>query len=231
MLRVTRPSRRGVFAGLLAGGLLVGGLAFAAGENVIHLPVTIPAFHWQVDGQPVKTSDRPGFVHNGTAYVPSAFLYNGTTYVPIRFVSELLGYSITYDPQTKTISIDTKRGGKEAIPYRVIPRHDAPPDIQQWIDRHFRNEGAYVSRTADATYVLISRGEKPTAGYGIAVQAVTCKDGGIVVTVRTIDPQPGDIVAEVITYPHVVVKLDAQSKPIRVVTTDGREIPLQEAER
>ncbi|WP_054672430.1 hypothetical protein [Calditerricola satsumensis] len=81
MLRVTRPSRRGVFAGLLAGGLLVGGLAFAAGENVIHLPVTIPAFHWQVDGQPVKTSDRPGFVHNGTAYVPSAFLYNGTTYV------------------------------------------------------------------------------------------------------------------------------------------------------
>jgi len=225
--RMTRPSRRSMVTGFLAGSLLVGGLAFAAGENVIHLPVTIPAFQWRVDGQPVQPSDRPNFIYNGTAYVPSAFLYNGTTYVPIRFVSELLGHTVTYDPQTKTIAIDTKRGGAEAISYRVIPRHEAPPDVQQWIDRHLREEGTYTYRTANALYVLISRGEKPTAGYGIAVQTVTRDDRGVVVTVRTTDPQPGDIVAEVITYPHVVVELEPSSQPVRVTTTDGREIPLR----
>lgn len=47
---------------------------------------------------------------NGTPVESDLFLYNDTTYVPIRVVSELLGKTVTYNPETQSASIlDSQR--------------------------------------------------------------------------------------------------------------------------
>lgn len=47
---------------------------------------------------------------NGTPVESDLFLYNDTTYVPIRVVSEMLGKTVTYNPETQSASIlDSQR--------------------------------------------------------------------------------------------------------------------------
>lgn len=59
----------------------------------------------------------------------------------------------------------------------------------------------------DLLLVAISRGEQPTPGYGLSLEDTQRRDGTAVVTVHWKTPEPGAVLAQMITHPCLVVGL------------------------
>ena len=66
-------------------------------------------------------------------------------------------------------------------------------------------------------YVVVTRGEKPTAGYDIQIDKMklekTEQGKNLVVTALFTDPPAGETVAQVITYPYQVAETDLTELP------------------
>lgn len=62
----------------------------------------------------------------------------------------------------------------------------------------------------DIVKVVLSRGEKPTSGYGIEIAAIVFPDGETAeIRYRTHDPEPGSMLLQVITHPTATAYLPA----------------------
>lgn len=82
---------KGLVLGLSLGALLTGSVAYASGTQI---EVFFRDLKFKFDGiEKAPTADQggPGFIHNGT------------TYVPLRFVSEALGKEVNFDEDTGTV--------------------------------------------------------------------------------------------------------------------------------
>lgn len=85
--------------GFIAGGIFCSGVVYAASSiKVDFLPLK-----YYFDGVQKKTP-KPGFI------------YNGTTYVPLRFMADSLGKEVLYNPKTKAIYVTSPTGGPTDLP-------------------------------------------------------------------------------------------------------------------
>ena len=128
-------------------------------------------------------------------------------------------------------------GGAGAIPLlAVTPNRLAFTVVKDWqtLPASVRKEaeslknsrGYWLYHTSKETYVVINQGQKPTAGYRIEVVRVEDEEGIITVTTREIKPLPGAIVAQVVTYPMVMVKLEPMGGfRFKVVSEEGYVYP------
>ncbi|OCB69879.1 PrcB C-terminal [Flavobacterium glycines] len=66
-----------------------------------------------------------------------------------------------------------------------------------------------------SNFVILNMGEKPTGGYTITVDSVIETDTNIVIKVKEINPEPGAMLTQNITYPYTVLKVNSK-KPINV---------------
>ncbi len=94
------------------------------------------------------------------------------------------------------------------LEFRSISIFQAPPQVERMVQQQRKEEGAAVYVAEDAVYIVVARGEKPTGGYGIRVVDLKEEGGGFDVHVEYSDPKPGQMVAQVVTYPLAVVKAD-----------------------
>jgi hypothetical protein len=74
-----------------------------------------------------------------------------------------------------------------------------------------------VTRTdiENHTFLILNMGEKRTGGYKIAVQDVKEEADKVVVKVKDILPIPGSPVAQMLSYPYTIVKIQSK-KPVVV---------------
>jgi len=70
-----------------------------------------------------------------------------------------------------------------------------------------RPAGAYWVTENDKTYLVVTAGEKPSAGYAIEIKEITYNGEQLQVIAQLKGPGPGDIVAEVLTYPMIVLSI------------------------
>jgi hypothetical protein len=94
------------------------------------------------------------------------------------------------------------------LEFRSISIFQAPPQVERMVQQQRKEEGAAVYVAGDAVYIVVARGEKPTGGYGIRVVDIKEEGDGFDVHVEYSDPKPGQMVAQVVTYPFTVVKAD-----------------------
>ena len=97
------------------------------------------------------------------------------------------------------------------LEFRSISIFQAPPQVERMVQQQRKEEGAAVYVAEDAVYIVVARGEKPTGGYGIRVVDIKEEGGGFDVHVEYSDPKPGQMVAQVVTYPLAVVKADLKN--------------------
>lgn len=63
-----------------------------------------------------------------------------------------------------------------------------------------------------SNFVILNMGQKPTGGYGITVDSVEETDKEIIVKIKELNPEPGAMLMQVITYPYTVVKINSKKQ-------------------
>ena len=61
---------------------------------------------------------------------------------------------------------------------------------------------------ANTLFAVVKRGQCPTLGYGIAVTSIELQEGIVRINAKSIDPAPGSMVGQAITYPYQLIKLN-----------------------
>ena len=114
-----------------------------------------------------------------------------------------------------------KGKGAKNVGFDKIELENIPAQINEVLPNYRVKEKALVCRINDEIFVVVTRGEKNSAGYDVGIKKMTLStvDGQKVLTVYAeyTDPKPGDVTAQVITYPFIVVKTDMTELPEKVV--------------
>jgi hypothetical protein len=107
------------------------------------------------------------------------------------------------------------------VSFDNISPENIPKQITEVLPNYRMKEKALVCRINDEIFVVVTRGEKNTAGYEVEIDKITLSDvdGERVLTVYALykDPKPGDVTAQVLTYPFAVVKTELEELPQKVV--------------
>ncbi|MFZ5633808.1 MAG: protease complex subunit PrcB family protein, partial [Bacillota bacterium] len=111
------------------------------------------------------------------------------------------------------------------VPFKVLARGDRldpdfqlsapgglPEEVRKWAAANGGHPFAGSMTDGEWSYILIAAGERPTAGYGVKI--VNIYDDGqgrLKVRYRVDGPPPGQVSAQVITYPFILVRIPAGS--------------------
>lgn len=111
-------------------------------------------------------------------------------------------------------------GGDKEVTYQVLDENQIPEKINKIIPRYKMLERALAAKVEDEVYVIVTRGEKLTGGYHVDIEKIQFLKGDsearVVVHVLFKDPNPDDLVPQVVTYPYVVVKTNLTELPPRI---------------
>jgi len=114
-----------------------------------------------------------------------------------------------------------KGKGAKNVGFEVVNPESMPKQIAEVLPNYRMKEKALVAKINDEIYVVVTRGEKNTAGYDVEIDKLTLNEenGEKVLTVyaKYTDPKPGDVTAQILTYPFTIVKTDLKELPQRVV--------------
>ncbi|HHV65260.1 MAG TPA: protease complex subunit PrcB family protein [Peptococcaceae bacterium] len=83
-----------------------------------------------------------------------------------------------------------------------------PAEIAQYLEDNKEKETQQAFNIDNRTYLVLTMGQQPTAGYAIELQALKLQDGTLTVVASYQKPAKDAIVATVITYPSLVIETD-----------------------
>lgn len=113
-----------------------------------------------------------------------------------------------------------KNKGDGKVKFKAVEVDEAPEKIRELIPRYLSEERALACKIDDKIYIVLTRGEKNTAGYSADLEKITKVKNGknfnLVVHAKYKDPKPNEMVAQVITYPVVVVKTELEGLPGKI---------------
>jgi len=104
------------------------------------------------------------------------------------------------------------------VTFKAVTISEAPEEIRKAVKETLDEEKAAVYVIEREVYIVVTRGEKPTGGYGVEIvdmDKFIFKEDEFAVTVKVNykDPQPGQLVTQAITYPFIVVKTGLKDIP------------------
>jgi hypothetical protein len=119
--------------------------------------------------------------------------------------------------------------GDANVKFNVLSEEQYPAQLAQEIIPEYKQmERALACIVDDKIYVIATRGEKPTAGYEIAIDKMKlAKENDstkLYVYANFTDPQPGAALAQTLSYPFQAVATELTELPaeieLRVQYTD-----------
>lgn len=79
------------------------------------------------------------------------------------------------------------------------------PEILAWRDTYSRQPGVFLHEFKHQRVLLISLGQKPTGGYTIELKPIQKQDKTWQVRYRVVQPKPGTVATQAITFPSRLV--------------------------
>lgn len=67
-----------------------------------------------------------------------------------------------------------------------------------------KNRGVHTYIFKGRYYYMLSLGQRPNPAYGLSVSAVEIQQGKTIVKITEVVPEPGVMVIQVISYPHLI---------------------------
>ncbi|MTI47346.1 MAG: protease complex subunit PrcB family protein [Firmicutes bacterium] len=107
--------------------------------------------------------------------------------------------------------------GDNTVKFNVLEEKQIPQKIKEILPQYRVEERALACRIEDSVYVIVTRGEKRTGGYSVAIDRIEKEKSddyfNLIVYAKYTDPSPDQIVPQVITYPYTIVKTDLKELP------------------
>lgn len=108
--------------------------------------------------------------------------------------------------------------GNKSVSFEILDKKDIPQSIETDVVPEYRDlERALGCLIDGKVYVLVTRGEKPTAGYEVTIEEMvtekTSKGTNLQVHALFKDPEEGESVAQVSTYPYAVALTNLKALP------------------
>ncbi len=111
-------------------------------------------------------------------------------------------------------------GGNSEVEHMVLDKEQIPEAISEILPRYKMLERALAAKVDNEIYVIVTRGEKQTAGYDVEIKKVEVveeeEEKKLVVHAIFKDPNPDDIVTQSMTYPYVVAKTELEELPPKI---------------
>jgi len=102
-------------------------------------------------------------------------------------------------------------------------------NTQQLEELQEQPAGAYWVTVDDKTYLVVTAGQKPTAGFTVHIEAVTFDGTALNIRAQLQEPKPGDMVAQVITFPMVALSILDESLHHAPATVEWTSAPSNPA--
>ena len=104
------------------------------------------------------------------------------------------------------------------VSFTPLSEKEIPRAIEKDVIPEYRQlERALACVVDEKIYLVVTRGEKPTAGYDISIEKVKLEKTGdgsnLIVTAKFTDPPQGETVSRIITYPYAVAATDLKVLP------------------
>lgn len=111
-------------------------------------------------------------------------------------------------------------GGKN-VEFQQLANDKVPQTIEKDVIPEYRElERALGCLVDGKVYVVVTRGEKPTAGYDLEIEKIrlekTEKGSNMVVTALFQEPTEGEAVSQIITYPYKVAETELTELPATI---------------
>ena len=108
--------------------------------------------------------------------------------------------------------------GSGNVKFTCLTDKEIPRTIEKDVIPEYRDlERALGCLVDGKVYIVITRGEKPTAGYDLSIEKVklekTKSGSNLVVTALFTEPPEGETVSRIITYPYAVASTDHEALP------------------
>lgn len=109
-------------------------------------------------------------------------------------------------------------GGGRNVEFTQLAKEQIPQSIETEVIPEYRDlERALGCLVDGKVYVVVTRGEKPTAGYDLEIEAMKLekRDGrtNLAVHVLFTEPAAGTAVPQVITFPYIVAESNLEALP------------------
>lgn len=110
------------------------------------------------------------------------------------------------------------RSGETNVKFEKVPEKVMPRELEADILPEYRDlERALACKVEGKIYVIVTRGEKPTAGYEVEIEKMTLETkedkSNLIVYASFADPEQPENMAQVVTYPAAVAKADLTGLP------------------
>lgn len=113
--------------------------------------------------------------------------------------------------------------------YEIITDAEQLPVEVKSLADYLKNQRGYFVftpheyATGEDTYLFISSGEKPTGGYALTVDSAAVAGDTLEIKVQEKEPAAGEGVVQVLTFPHLIVKIGSGYQNYRIIN-DKNEI-------
>lgn len=112
----------------------------------------------------------------------------------------------------KTENTDIKK--IKDLDFTVVEDADLPGELKEIIDEKKEEPFKLSYSNKDNLYIVVGYGKQNSGGYSIAVDELYLTSNAIYIDTNLIGPTQDDMVAQGVTYPYVVVKLEFIDKSV-----------------
>jgi len=107
------------------------------------------------------------------------------------------------------------------VKFKIVKEEDIPEKIKEVLPKYLMEERALTCKYRDEIYVVVTRGEKSSKGYGVEIDKIIMEKYAkdifdIVVYAIFTDPDINEIVEQEYDYPYIVVKTNLKTMPQEV---------------
>lgn len=112
-------------------------------------------------------------------------------------------------------SIQTNEQEKlKDLEYEIVEDGKAPEGLQTILDEKRKGEFKLTYEEEEQLYLCIGYGEQKTGGYSIAVNELYLSENAIYFDTSLIGPNKEEQVANTVSYPCLVVRIEYVDKPV-----------------
>ncbi|MDD4238812.1 MAG: protease complex subunit PrcB family protein [Desulfotomaculaceae bacterium] len=106
-----------------------------------------------------------------------------------------------------------------SVPFKIASLDDdsVPQEIKAWAAANILQPFTGSKTLGEWSYLLITAGEKPTAGYSVGIISISGSSDKLKVYYWVDGPEPGQVAAQANTYPYVLIRILANRATVEFV--------------